>query len=109
MTRYRQDRVTGKLHEIKEQRSSAHHFVQSDIEPFTSHVDGSHIRTRRDLVEHNKRNGVSNDPDSLKEQAQRANAPKRDSRAERYAKRMAIKDAIERTQSSGFVPPNRRG
>lgn len=42
-------------------------YIRGDFKPFVSPVDGSVINTSRDLANHNKRHGVSNDPDSLLE------------------------------------------
>lgn len=59
--KWRQDSVTGKLVPIDEAtQRHAGHYVQGDIEPFVSPVDGSVISDRRQLAEHNKRNNVVN-------------------------------------------------
>lgn len=38
-------------------------YVQADVEPFKSPIDGSIIGTRHQLTEHNKRHGVTNTRD----------------------------------------------
>ncbi len=97
--RWRQDRETGKLVEVVKQEPYRGHFVQSSDVDFISPVSGAHIRTRQQLVDHNKRHGVSNDLDSLREQTARANEPVRLSKRERKDN---IADAFERASSSGF-------
>ena len=76
------------------------HFIRGSFQPYISPIDGSVIKSRGGLEEHNKRNGVSNDLDHLREQAQRR--PEDSSKQER---KDAIADTIERMSSSGF---NRR-
>ena len=65
--RWRQCRETGKLIPIDEQAARRDHsegkgtlIVRDNFEPFRSVVDGSIIRTHRDLEAHNKRNKVTN-------------------------------------------------
>ncbi len=94
--KYRQDPITGKLHEVKDSRRDSGCYIQSDISPFVSPIDGSVIRTRRELVDHEKRTGMTNDLDHLREQK---HAPAKLSKHER---KLAIKDAMEKTSSSGF-------
>ena len=55
-----QDPVTGKLIPKDEYYGDNRtaHSVHGDIEPFVSTVDGTVIRSRKDLREHNARNGV---------------------------------------------------
>ena len=55
-----QDPVTGKLIPKEEYYEAGRelHSVVGEIEPFVSHVDGTVIRSRKDLREHNARNGV---------------------------------------------------
>ena len=65
---------------------------------FVSPIDGSHIRNSRQLADHNKRHGVSNDLDSLREQTAKAK-PQEFSVKKR---KDDINDAIERASSSGF-------
>ena len=96
---YRQDRETGKLVEVRKVAGKSH-FIRGVFQPYVSPIDGSVIKSRGGLAEHNKRNGVSNDLDHLREQAQRR--PEGSSKQERKA---AIADTIERMSSSGF---NRR-
>lgn len=59
--RYIQDPVTLKLvpAELYRRQHSAH-YVQEEIKPFWSPVDGSMITSRKELREHNARNGVVN-------------------------------------------------
>ena len=73
--------------------------IHVDHVDFVSPVDGSHIRTGKQLIDHNKRHGVSNDLDSLREQTQRANETTVLSKSER---KDAINDAMHRVSSSGF-------
>ena len=75
------------------------HYIQSSDVNFISHIDGTHLKSRRDLVNHNRQHGVSNDLDSLREQTARANEPIRLSQRER---KNNIADAYERASSSGF-------
>ena len=75
------------------------HFVRSGNVDFISPIDGSHIRNSQQLVDHNKRHGVSNDLDSRRQQTADANKPMKLSKTER---RDDINDAIERASSSGF-------
>jgi hypothetical protein len=101
--RYRQDPKTGKLHEITQDSGKSHsNFISIADVNFVSPIDGSHIRNIRELNEHNKRHGVSNDLDSLREQTAkemgRHNRPFSTSRE----RKEAINDAIERVSSSGF-------
>ena len=99
MPRWRQDRETGELVEIIWERSPRGPFIQTDDVNFISPIDGSHVRSRKQLVDHNKRHGVSNDLDSLREQTARARDPKTLSSRERKDN---IADAYERASSSGF-------
>lgn len=102
MTRrtYRQNPETGELYEVT--RGYRKENVGYDsFEPFLSPVDGSRIRTRGELAQHNLKHGVTNDIDSLREQGLRHANRKPDTgpRKERIA---ALVDAYERVQSSGF-------
>ena len=57
--RYIQDRETGKLREVTTERTSRlTPFIQDDIEPFVSHVDGSIISSRSKLRQHNRQHNV---------------------------------------------------
>jgi len=76
--------------------------VRSDIAPYVSPVDNSVISGRRAEREHNIRHGVSNDLDSLREQAAKSNQPRTETVATRHARKLAIKDSMERAESSGF-------
>ena len=97
--RWRQDRETGKLVEIVKRKPVPGVFIHVDDVDFISPVDGTRIRNSRELIDHNKRHGVSNDLDSLREQTARANEPVRLSKRERKDN---IADAFERASSSGF-------
>lgn len=97
MRRWRQNPQTGKMYEIKvAPRKSLGAYIQSDISPFVSPVDGTVIRTRGDLVEHEKRTGMTNDLDHLREQKHQPVA------LSKHERKLAISDAIERATSSGF-------
>lgn len=79
------------------------HSVHGDIDTFVSPVDSSVVDGRADLREHNRRNNVTNDPDSLREQGQRelaraGNIRPEGTRRERLA---LIRDEFERHESSG--------
>ena len=58
--RYVQDRETGKLVEVPLYRSSGH-FIQGEITPFRSPVDGSMINSRKELEAHNRKHNVTLD------------------------------------------------
>jgi hypothetical protein len=79
-----------------------HHYVQGPMEPFTSPIDGTRIANRQQLAEHNRRHGVSNDLDSIREQAKRAQRKGEETPQTRHERKLAIKDAIERVESSGY-------
>lgn len=98
-TTYVQD-ASGKFIE-KVRTHNRVHAVMDDSIDFISPIDGSHISGNRQLREHNKRHGVSNDLDSLKSQAQQSLArdPAGGQRKERTT---ALLDSWDRTQSSGF-------
>lgn len=68
---YRQNKETGKFEEVTPFLARPTQNVTDDIAPFISPVDGSHITTKRQLESHNRRNGVTNDLDSLKEKTSR--------------------------------------
>ena len=97
--RWRQDRETGKLIEVGKTVGTGH-FIRGAFVPYVSPVDGTVIRTRSELTDHNKRNGVSNDLDSLREQTQRSND--RTHETGKHERKLAIKDAMERMSSSGY-------
>jgi len=59
----RQKRAIVTNAEIKKAASSKSAYIMKPIEPFKSHVDGSIISDRRQLKEHNQRNGVTNSAD----------------------------------------------
>ena len=60
MPRWRQDAETGKLVPIDEsaRRVDGTAFIQGDIEPFVSPLDGSVISDRKQMREHMQRHGV---------------------------------------------------
>ena len=79
--------------------AAVHLFGDSYVSP----IDGTNISSHKVLVEHNRRNNVSNDPGSLREQGQRelaraANIRPEGTRRERIA---AIREEFERAESSG--------
>lgn len=100
--RWRQDRETGEFIEITDKRASARVHIHVDHVDFVSPITGTRIRNNRELLEHNKKHGVSNDLDSLRDQTAKANAPKTESRETIHQRKLAIVDAIERASSSGF-------
>lgn len=68
--RYIQDPKTGKLIPAAlYRRHDRIHYIQGEIEPFRSHVDGTMITSRRELREHNERNGVVDGGEVLQDQA----------------------------------------
>jgi len=95
--KWRQDRETGKLVEVVRQDPYRGHYLRISDVDFISPVDGSHIGSRQQLVDHNKKHGVSNDLDSLREQTQREmqRVPNTGSREDRIA---AIRETIEKLQ-----------
>ena len=99
-TTYRQDRETGKFVEVRKV-VGASHFIRGAFQPFVSPVDGSPISTRQQLADHNKKHGMSNDLDHLREQTQKSNEKKPVGTARE--RKLAIKDAIDRVSSSGFT------
>ncbi len=93
-----QDRETGKFIEVQKVRKASNGpYVHRDIEPFVSPVDGSVISSANQLRDHNKKHGVSNDLDSLREQTQREmlRTPYTGTREERIT---AIRESIEKLQ-----------
>ena len=62
-----QDRVTGKFIEVTHKRSAPQSAAVHLPESFVSPIDGTIIDSKGKLAAHNKRHGVSNDPDSLRE------------------------------------------
>ncbi len=100
--RWRQDLETGELIEITNKRASARVHIHVDNVDFVSPIDGSRIRNNRELVSHNRKHGVTNDLDSLREQTQKARAGKSETRETAHERKLAIVDAIERASSSGY-------
>lgn len=68
---YRQNKDTGKFEEVRRTQNHKLSSVTDDITPYVSPVDGSVISNKRQLESHNKRNGVTNDLDSLREKTKR--------------------------------------
>ena len=99
-TTYRQDRETGKLIEVRKVVGQGH-FIRGVFQPYVSPIDGTVIKSRGGLAEHNKRHGVSNDLDHLREQAQKSN--EKTPVGTVRERKLAIKDAIDRVSSSGFT------
>ena len=94
---YRQNRDTGKLIEVVRSRVKDSHFIRLPFFGFISPIDGSGISSEKQLAEHNRKHGVTNDLDHLREQSQQRRP--QESRAER---REDIRDTMERMSSSGF-------
>ena len=61
MTKYRQDPTTGKLNEVKKTKGPHSHLIIDNFVPFVSPVDRSVVNTRAELLDHNKRHGVTQD------------------------------------------------
>ena len=87
---------TGKFVE-KSKTKHRHHFVRGDFGDAISPHDGRPISGNRQLREHEKRTGLTNDLDSLRSQANHTTAP-----PSRREMRDAIADSIDRVSSSGF-------
>lgn len=79
--------------------AAVHLFGDSYVSP----IDGTNISSHKVLVEHNRRNNVTNDPDSLREQGQRELARAGNIRPEgtRRERIELIKQEFERAESSG--------
>jgi hypothetical protein len=73
----------------------------ASFESFVSPIDGRRVRNVKELTEHNRRHGVTNDIDSLREKGRRElnRKPNTGNKKERVA---ALVDAYDRVQSSGF-------
>lgn len=66
------------------------------FEPMRSPIDGRLLRNRSDLAAHNREHGVTNDPDSLREQTERAiKARAKPYVGSREERREAVARAIE--------------
>lgn len=98
---YRQDPVTRKFHEVGREVDHQRSIVRG-FEPYLSPVDGSVIRNRADLKEHEKRTGQTNDLDHLREMTQREAGRQVKSPGTTAERKQAIRDACERVRSSGF-------
>ena len=100
MKTYRQNPDTKEWYEVERgYRKETAGYVS--FEPFISPVDGRRVRTVKELGEHNRRHGVTNDIDSLREQGQRElkRKPNTGNKKERVA---ALLDAYDQVSSSGF-------
>ena len=103
MARFRQDLKTGKLVPIDKaaQRKDSLLGIHGDIQSFVSPVDGSIISDRKQLREHNIRNGVVNQaefsPEWLDKKAkERDRFYQRDSEQETRKRKMELNEKIER-------------
>jgi hypothetical protein len=75
--------------------------IRMDVQPFRSPIDGTMINTRVDLENHNRRHGVTNDLDSLRENTKRHLERGRAAPASAKKERInALIEAYDRTQSS---------
>jgi|TARA_R110000822_G_scaffold47505_1_gene125962 MFS superfamily sulfate permease-like transporter len=85
-------------------RSAKSASVHMDLDSFVSPIDGTVISSRPLLEEHNRRHGVTNDLDSLREKT--ANEMARARNISPYGTKKqrieAIRDSIERVSSSGY-------
>ena len=100
-----QDPVTGKLIPKEEYRGEVDFLpdIHGDIEPFVSHVDGSVIRSRKELREHNARNGVVTaefDTAEIKQRTAEREALYGGKPYDRERRIDAIKFAVEAVQGS---------
>ena len=101
MTKYRQDRVTGKLHEVVSTVDRGHLLIKN-FEPFVSPIDKKVISTRKQLLDHNKRHNVTQDP--FKERMEERKAEQENLLGGRYkdpTRKGDIRDAIERCRGEG--------
>ena len=92
---------TGKFVE-KPKRKSRLHFVRGDSDSFVSPVNGDIVTGNRQLREHEKRTGMTNDLDSLREQAANSGKTAAPTTRQRRDMRDTIADSMERASSSGF-------
>ena len=100
-----QDPITGKLVPKEEYYGPGRevHHIAGDIEPFVSHVDGSVIRSRKDLREHNARNGVVTaefDTAAIKQRTAERDALYGGKPYDRQRRLEAIKFAVEANQGN---------
>lgn len=96
-----QDAKTGKLREVTKERVSRHNLAIHSFSPVISPVTGEHIRSATQLREHEKRTGMTNDLDSLREQAQRESTRKHKT-GTRQDRLNGLLDSWERAESSGY-------
>jgi len=63
--KYVQDSKTGILHEVTQRNRAEPRapYVPKEFQPFQSQVDGSIVSDRKQLADHNRRNGVTNPSD----------------------------------------------
>lgn len=102
--RYRQLPDGGGLVEIfNSDNASVSASIHKDIEPFKSPIDGSAINTRSQLEAHNKRHGVSNDLDSLRERsAQYLKSQHVDTAVNKRERIAKLVEAYDRASSPDF-------
>ena len=108
MPKWRQDANTGRLIPIDEsaQRASVG-FIHGDIESFISPVDGTIISDRKQLREHNKRNGVVSADEFSPEFYARKAKERADfyegkhSRAETLARKQSLYETILKLERKG--------
>ena len=99
---YRQDKVSGKFLEVVKTSAAHGTMIQGAFEPFVSHVDGSHITTRSQLAEHNKRHNVTQDTNHERIAARTAERENLYGGQYKDPTRKAdIQDAVERCRSEG--------
>jgi hypothetical protein len=96
--KWRQCRYTGKFYPVdeaaqKHDDDKGLSFMRGRFEPFISPVDGSHIRSPKDLDSHNKRNGVVNMAEYSPEYLERKQAERirRESGERTRAETLAVK------------------
>ncbi len=106
--KWRQDANTGKLIPIdRERKKISGAFIHGDIAAFVSPVDGSIISDRKQLREHNKRNGVVSADEftpefyarKAKERARFYNGEY--TRKEQFQRKQEIYNIIERLEREG--------
>jgi hypothetical protein len=97
---WRQDSETGKLVEILRTPSKRLHSV-GVFQELVSPVTGERIANRQQMADHQRRTGMTNDMDSLREQTRKELTRKPDTgtRKERIT---AIRTALEKASSSGY-------
>jgi len=87
---------------VQEGVEAHNHFVHGDITAFRSSVDGSIISDRKQLAEHNRKHGVTQD--SFKDRIAARTAERENLFGGRYkdsTRRADIRDAVERCRGEG--------